>query len=406
MSSAQKKHAAEEKMEKTNYYKNIIVNYIFTFTRNLNVTHGIWMLYLASKGLSLFEIGLLEGVFHVTSMLMETPTGAVADIFGRKTSRIVGTVLAAVSGGVMIISTGFWGFAAGFIVSAISYNFESGANEALVYDSLLVEKKESIYMKIAGRTEVVFQATGIAALIIGGAVGGIKFEWAYYLAIILSVVSLFTGLFFKEPPVQHEVTKAGFFKAMKNQYTGSFHAVKSSGRLLYLILFTSLLCSSVTLTFFYMQLSWENAGLSVLNIGIYLAASSLAAAAGAMLAARLEKKLGEAKILKTAPFIVAAGIALMYFTGWALVPFCVINFVEAVIFVATRDYINKSITSDRRATVLSFESLMFSLVMILTFPLFGYLSDSIGMDISFVLLGGLMLALSFVNLVFRRNAAK
>ena len=36
-------------MNKINYYKNIIVNYVFTFTRNLNVTHGIWMLYLASK---------------------------------------------------------------------------------------------------------------------------------------------------------------------------------------------------------------------------------------------------------------------------------------------------------------------------------------------------------------------
>ena len=47
---------------------------------------------------------------------------------------------------------------------------------------------------------------------------------------------------------------------------------------------------------------------------------------------------------------------------------------------------------------------MFSLVMILTFPLFGYLSDNIGMDVSFVLLGGLMLILSFANLWLRKTA--
>ena len=205
---------------------------------------------MLQKGLSLFEIGLLEGVFHVTSLIMETPTGAVADILGRKTSRIIGTVLAAVSSFIMIISSGFWGFAAGFVVTALSYNFESGANEALVYDSLLLEGRESIYMKIAGRTEVVFQTTGIAALIIGGAVGGIKYEWAYYLAIMLSGASLVVGLFFREPKLEEQRKKLRFTTALKQQYVNSFKAVKESGRLLYLILFTSFLCSSVTLTFF------------------------------------------------------------------------------------------------------------------------------------------------------------
>ncbi len=390
-------------MNKINYYKNIIVNYVFTFTRNLSVTHGIWMLYLASKGLSLFEIGLVEGVFHVTSLIMETPTGAAADILGRKTSRIIGTALAAVSSFIMIISSGFWGFAAGFAVTALAYNFESGANEALVYDSLLLEGKESIYMKIAGRTEVVFQATGIAALVIGGAVGGIKYEWAYYLAIILSVVSLVVGLFFREPTLEEHTKKPRLAAAMKQQYVNSFKAVKESGRLLYLILFTSLLCSSVTLTFFYMQVFWKSAGLPVLHIGIYLAASSLAAAIGAFFAAKIERKLGEALILKSAPFIVAVCIGLMFFTNAAIVPFCIMNFVEAVIFVATRDYINKSIASDKRATILSFESLMFSLVMILTFPLFGYISDKMGMGYAFILLGGLMLVLSFANLRLKRK---
>ena len=285
---------------------------------------------------ALFEIGLLEGVFHVTSLLMETPTGAIADIFGRKTSRITGVILAAAASVMIVVSGSFWGFALGFVVSALSYNFESGANEALVYDSLILEKKESLYMKIAGRTEVVYQATGIAALIIGGAAGSIKYEWAYYLAIILSAASLLVALFFKEPRIEKKAERPKLGAAMKKQYVESFRAIKNSGRLLYLIVFTALLCSSVTLTFFYMQLAWQKSGLSVLQIGISLAASSLAAAVGAFFAARIEKKLGEAFILKSAPFIVAASIGLMFFTGISIVPFCIMNFVEAVIFVATR----------------------------------------------------------------------
>ena len=390
-------------MKKIDYYKNILVNYIFTFTRNLNVTHGIWMLYLASKGLSLFEIGLLEGVFHVTSLLMETPTGAVADIFGRKASRITGIFLSIASSVLMIFSGSFWWFALSFVIMALSYNFESGAAEALVYDSLLLEKKEKLYMKIAGRIEVVYQAAGIAALIIGGAVGGIRYEWVYYLAIMLAALSFVAALFFKEPQMSEKKERPRLFTAMKKQYVDSFLAVKNSGRLMYLILFTSLLCSSVTLTFFYMQLAWKDGGLSVLNIGIYLAASSLAAAAGALLTPRIEKQLGEKLILKTAPFLIAVTIGLMFFTDFALVPFCIMNFVEAVIFVATRDYINKAIPSDKRATLLSFESLMFSLVMILTFPAFGYISDSIGMQYAFVIFAGLMLVLSVINARLKLN---
>jgi len=102
------------------YYKNIAVNYVFTFIKSIDVTNGIWMLYLASKGLSLFEIGLLEGIFHVTSLLMETPTGAVADMFGRKMSRLVGIALSVGSRVLMIFSGSFAMFALSFVITALS----------------------------------------------------------------------------------------------------------------------------------------------------------------------------------------------------------------------------------------------------------------------------------------------
>ena len=64
------------------YLKNIRVNYAFTFIKNFAVTQGIWMFFLATRGMSLLQIGLLEGIFHVTSLLMETPTGIVVDLWG------------------------------------------------------------------------------------------------------------------------------------------------------------------------------------------------------------------------------------------------------------------------------------------------------------------------------------
>ncbi|HPE54693.1 MAG TPA: MFS transporter, partial [Mesotoga prima] len=54
---------------------NIKKNYLFSFLMNMRLSSGLWMIYMAFKGMSLTQIGFLEGIFHVTSLMMEVPTG-------------------------------------------------------------------------------------------------------------------------------------------------------------------------------------------------------------------------------------------------------------------------------------------------------------------------------------------
>jgi len=51
--------------------RNIKSNYAYTFFNSMNLTQGLWMIYLVSKGQSLFAVGMLESIFHITSFLME-----------------------------------------------------------------------------------------------------------------------------------------------------------------------------------------------------------------------------------------------------------------------------------------------------------------------------------------------
>src|SRR5512137_261289 len=131
--------------------RNIPKNYLYTFLSGTRLSEAIWMLYLAFRGMSLVQIGLIESVFHVTSMLMEVPTGIVADRFGRKTSRLLGRVMAMAGTALMIGSRSFWGFALAFVFVALSFNLESGAGDALVYDSLIQCGKQDSYTKVKGR---------------------------------------------------------------------------------------------------------------------------------------------------------------------------------------------------------------------------------------------------------------
>lgn len=50
---------------------------------NLSLT-GAWVVILVAQGYNLVEIGLVETVFHITSLIVEIPSGVLADVFGRK----------------------------------------------------------------------------------------------------------------------------------------------------------------------------------------------------------------------------------------------------------------------------------------------------------------------------------
>lgn len=116
--------------------QNIPKDYLFTFLSRFDLTHGIWMLYLASRGLTLFQIGIMETIYHISSFLMEIPTGAIADIYGRKVSRILGRLSTIIATLIMIYGGETIHFAISFFFVALGNNLESGAGEALIYDSL------------------------------------------------------------------------------------------------------------------------------------------------------------------------------------------------------------------------------------------------------------------------------
>ncbi len=101
------------------YKRNVKLDYYHTFFRNFNVTQGIWLLFLVSKGFTLFEIGIFEGIFHLASLSMEIPSGVIADLFGRKTSRVLGILSYLVYVLIMISSTNVAFIAVSFIFCGI-----------------------------------------------------------------------------------------------------------------------------------------------------------------------------------------------------------------------------------------------------------------------------------------------
>jgi len=157
------------------------------------------MIYLALQGFSLIELGILEGIYHATSFLMEVPIEVVADLWGRKTSRISGRVIATLSLATMFLARSFPLQELAFVATALRNNLESGAGDALIYDSMLLDGDAQRYMKIAGRQELVYQTSAIIAFVLGGYLAVHSYTAVFGFSIFFTIVAACSALFFREP---------------------------------------------------------------------------------------------------------------------------------------------------------------------------------------------------------------
>lgn len=369
-----------------NYLKlNIKKNYFYIFLDSFSLTRGLWMIFLAFKGMSLLQIGLLEGIFHITSLTMELPTGSIADLFGRKTSRVMGRALLVISNLIMVFSNNFWLFALSFVTSALSYNLESGAGEALIYDSLLSIGQEKRYMSIAGRQEAILQLTSVLSFLIGGFLGKLNYYYAFWSAVVISIITFLFSFSFVEPPFEkmREIEKS-LAKNVFLQIINSLRTVKNNKRAGFLIIFSQTLLAFSTCLFFYMQNFWKSERKDEFQIGIILAIASAFSALFGIIAARIEKLAGEKKLLiflSLSWFISIWGITL---TDYKVIFFIIIMIIEGLTFVVTSDYINRIISSEYRATIISFGSMIFSIFMIFVFPVFGKIAEGSSYFYSFL----------------------
>ena len=184
--------------------RNIRIDYLFCFCRNFDLSSAVWVLYMGWRGLTLWQIGIAEGMFHVTSFLFEVPSGALADLAGRKNVMIWGRVLAAVSSVILLFSTDLWQFLIGFSISAVSYNLNSGSEEALVYDSMKMLGEEKDYIRVNGRLNVLIEVASGITVFLGGVLAERTYITCYFAAAVAAVISIVPALFLTEPQLLKE----------------------------------------------------------------------------------------------------------------------------------------------------------------------------------------------------------
>ena len=177
-------------MRKFNIKAQIHKLYTLTTVGYFRIAGASWVALLALRGFSMFEIGMLESIFHIVSSSFEIPSGVVADVFGRKKTMVLASLVSFVSGLFMILSNNFWSVAFAIGFSALSYNLESGTREALAYDSLKFAGQEEKYNKFASTEMMLYRITSSTATLCAGFALWLGYRKAYAFDIVFSLIAI------------------------------------------------------------------------------------------------------------------------------------------------------------------------------------------------------------------------
>ena len=378
--------------------RNIKIDYIYRFLSSIDISSAIWVLYLAHKGMSLVEIGLLESIHHITSLVCEIPSGALADIMGRKNTIIIGRVMSAIGAILMLFCNSFLGFAIAFVISAMSYNLNSGSEEALVYDSLKFIGEEEKYLKINGNLNFIIEVAQGIAVLVGGILSDYSFVYSYVLSSIISICALGISFGFKEPEIHEEmkerVTIVGHFKSC-------FEVMRDNKKIIIIMMFFELIFMTGTTTHFYSQQYFSEMAYSRSLIAIIYVVASIGCAIGAKLAYKVERLLKKA-MLYIVPMV--GGVWLIVLSNSkgivSIIGFIMFSMSINILYPVSSNYINKLIPSAQRATLISVQSICFSIFMIMIFPLLGFIGQFSSLNISFIVLAIILFCISIGAMKF------
>lgn len=204
----------------------------------------VWLLFYLNY-VSVSQVGLIEASGFLIGMILEVPTGAFADIFGRRTSLIIGKFGVAIS---MIVAVAFNAtipFVIGIMLSNVMWSFISGSESSLIYDELKGNGKENEFAKISSIGSTIFRISIVIASFAGGYLYNIWIGLPIFLYALTNIIEGILWFFAKEPKVDStKVTWNGFIQTVND----GFNQVKANPKVIYFTFITTILLSFTTVT--------------------------------------------------------------------------------------------------------------------------------------------------------------
>ncbi len=375
-----------------NYHKNVkLLKFSNSFGFAALFVLPIYLPYYLSKGITLTEFFYIASFSSVVSIILETPSGYLSDVWNRKYTLILGRIFQSIGWCVLMLAKDFSGLMLSSILRVIGGVLCSGTNHALLYDSLESQKKEKDFSKLIGAEyQYNFLALGFASFL-GGFLYTINKDLPAILNTISYTVSAFLCLNLVEPE-RKTIIKENYFK----KYVEIFkHCFLDRKDLRYILIFASSFNAFAQLILWFFQGYLEYLKVPYAWFGIIFVSDYIIRSFSSKKSSLILSKNGIFNSYLLVVFLLFIGFSFpaLYFTVFAIVFFYIASVARGISLPLSRAVINDRILSENRATIMSIGSMIYGLVYALCCPIQGALTESYGLR--FGMLGIALLFLIF-----------
>ena len=380
-----------------NFEKNINNLYLIKISKWFNMVMPVVVLFYQDNGMGMHEIFVLKAIYSVAIVSMEIPSGWMADVWGRKKTLILGSILGSAGFLLYSFSYGFLAFVIAEIILGVGHSFVSGADSAMLFDSLKAAKKTEKYVKLEGRITSIGNFAEAIAGVVGGFLAAISLRTPFFFQFAVAAIAIPASIALIEP---HNESTGKLLTIKK--LVANIKIILTKNQNLRISILLSALTGTTTLTFAWLvQPFFKEIDLPVEMFGIFWTALNLTVGVSSVFAHKIEDFFDK----KSTLLIIIVLLALGYFLSGISITFWGISFlflfyiVRGIATPVLKNYINQYTESEVRATMLSVRNFIIRIIFAAVGPLLGWITDNIDLKSAFLLAGALYL-ISAVAVVF------
>jgi MFS family permease len=363
----------------TNDYKKRLARnphlyYIVGFMVNMEFNIPIWVGFY-SRYLNFTQIALLNAWDYIVSVLLEVPTGALADLIGRKKTIMLGWVLIGIGNLCIAFLSHFPSFLILFTIRSLGSTLISGADTSIIYDSYKELGKEKDFIKYSANLGLMRRIALSIASFCGASLYFIDFRLPYILFGILQLTSLIFSSQLTEPDIKPKpFSIKNYINQTKDGFSELFKSSIMKKVTLYYMLIGGIGWSCVA---YFNQPFAKDVGFSDSQMSILFGSVYLISATVILIAVRLKKMFTREIIYIGLPLILLLALipGFMKIKLLGIITVIISTLVAGSRFTFLDQYVNLEFESKHRATAMSSLNMLVSIFVAITIGVGGIFQD-------------------------------
>jgi len=365
-------------MDKHSLEKNIWKYNFIKFLKSMLFFIPILVLFFQDKGLSMSEILLIQSIYSIFVVVMEIPTGILADKFGHKNSIILSLFSFTLGIGMYYISSSFILFLIAELCMGLGTSLFSGSSDSFLFGSLKKLGREKEFKKINGRSFNYALVGYFISSFLGGFIADYySLDIVVLITLLFFIVAFLFSLSLVDPNAKDRKSKLSFIETFQES---SKFVFKDKHIFWMFLFFCIFMMFNLTIEWFY-QPYLQFINLDLKYFGLVFSIMALSAMPISHYSHLIEERLGFKKsILLVTILLLTLFIGLYSINSyWSILFIVMVPSMKIFLTLITTDFLLKKVSHEISATVVSFFSMGKQFFFALFAPFLGYLFDIYGL---------------------------